>query len=94
MYEEDLAYNTEHTKGYLMAICRRMRRGFNWLLARAKALNVAVNNTTICCTVIRELEVYPGLKLVDPQHAYHGDWDLDLGTFDNCVQAGAFFKFF
>ncbi len=89
-YEADRAYNAERAQEYLLAICRRMRRvrrlGFEWLPARAKALNVAVNDATAFCTVLREFHVDPSLKLAALRHAYHGDWHLDDGTSGNSVR--------
>jgi hypothetical protein len=89
-FEADRAHNAERAQEYLQAICRRMRKvrrmGFNWLLARAKALNVAVNDATAFCTILRGFEVNPSLKLAALRHAYHGDWHLDHGTSDNGVR--------
>jgi len=89
-YEADRVYNAERAQEYLLAICRRMRRvrrlGFQWLPDRAKALNVAVNDATALCNVLREFPVDTSLKLAALRHAYHGDWHLDDGTADNGVR--------
>jgi len=89
-YEADRVYNAERAQELLLAICRRMRRvrrlGFQWLPDRAKALNVAVNDATALCNVLREFHVDTSLKLAALRHAYHGDWHLDDGTADNGVR--------